>query len=251
MLVRNALWHMVDLRRQWRAENQDIYIKERLEQNRYLISGNRGIDYQVDLSKPDCECPDWQTEKPKGGCKHILKIKLNKGIREPLPIARTNFGPERSRSAGDYSSNWSSLRKRTLNRDNWKCQSCGSLGGEFGDATLQAHHIIPKSKDGDDKLSNLITLCLKCNKTEHGQSISSRKNRSFSESNHTLEKDDRELGEVSMSDDLSGKNYTEADSSDSDISRSMRRTDRAWIGSAQRWWHFVALADFRKSYRYK
>ena len=242
---------MVHRRRQWRAENQDIYIKEKLRKNRYLISGNRGIDYQVDLSKPDCECPDWQTEKPKGGCKHILKIKLKEGAINPLPSAKTNFGSERSRSAGDYPSNWSSLRKRTLKRDNWKCQSCGNSGGEFGDATLQAHHIIPKSKGGDDKLSNLITLCLECHETEHGHSISSGESSGFSESNHTNVKGGREPDEISMSDYLSGNNHTETDFSDSDINQSRWRTDRAWVGSTQKWWHFVALADLRKAYRYR
>src|SRR5438309_12130426 len=47
------------------------------------------------------------------------------------------------------------LRLATLKRDGWRCQSCGSSVG------LEAHHITPRSKLGDDVEENLITLCWK------------------------------------------------------------------------------------------
>jgi 5-methylcytosine-specific restriction endonuclease McrA len=58
--------------------------------------------------------------------------------------------------------NW---RIKIFERDNFTCVYCGSR--ESG--TLNAHHIIPFSKDKSLRfeLSNGITLCKKCHKKEH------------------------------------------------------------------------------------
>lgn len=48
-----------------------------------------------------------------------------------------------------------------LARDKWTCQSCGRKP-EHG-ITLQVDHIKPRSKGGTDDMSNLQTLCRKCN----------------------------------------------------------------------------------------
>jgi hypothetical protein len=49
-----------------------------------------------------------------------------------------------------------------LARDNWKCCACGRTSQ--GEAVrLEVDHIIPRSKGGTDDLSNLQTLCRKCN----------------------------------------------------------------------------------------
>lgn len=49
-----------------------------------------------------------------------------------------------------------------LARDNWRCCSCGRTAKEDG-VTLEVDHIIPRSKGGTDEMSNLQTLCKKCN----------------------------------------------------------------------------------------
>jgi hypothetical protein len=49
-----------------------------------------------------------------------------------------------------------------LARDNWTCCSCGRSPKEQGIA-LEVDHIKPRSKGGTDDLSNLQTLCKKCN----------------------------------------------------------------------------------------
>ena len=51
------------------------------------------------------------------------------------------------------------------------CQKCGAKGGSKGDAVLQAHHIVPRSKGGADTTENLITLCNACHESEHGHEI--------------------------------------------------------------------------------
>jgi len=162
---------MVNRRRKWRAEKQDIYIKEELGSNAYLVSGSRGKDYQVDLNNPSCTCPDWEKRTPRGGCKHILHVKIEQGLIDPVPGAKTNFGNPSSRSQPDYPSNWGSLSRRTKKRDDWTCQKCGAKGGPHGNADLAAHHMVPKSRGGKDEVDNLITVCNSCHEQEHGHSI--------------------------------------------------------------------------------
>lgn len=49
-----------------------------------------------------------------------------------------------------------------LARDKWRCLSCGRSAKEDG-ILLEVDHIIPRSKGGSDEISNLQTLCKKCN----------------------------------------------------------------------------------------
>ena len=55
------------------------------------------------------------------------------------------------------------LMQRVLERDGWRCQKCGAL------ETLQVHHKIKRSQQGNDGLANLVTLCAYCHLAEHGQ----------------------------------------------------------------------------------
>ena len=55
------------------------------------------------------------------------------------------------------------IMKRVLERDDWRCQKCGSL------ENLQIHHQTKRSQQGDDALRNLVTLCSYCHMAEHGQ----------------------------------------------------------------------------------
>jgi 5-methylcytosine-specific restriction endonuclease McrA len=53
------------------------------------------------------------------------------------------------------------LSRQVLERDNWRCQSCG-IGSE-----LQIHHIEFRSHSGDDSEKNLVTLCAACHRKLH------------------------------------------------------------------------------------
>jgi 5-methylcytosine-specific restriction endonuclease McrA len=53
------------------------------------------------------------------------------------------------------------LRTQMLERDGWRCQSCGSA------RNLQAHHLVRRSQLGHDALENLITLCAECHRWVH------------------------------------------------------------------------------------
>jgi 5-methylcytosine-specific restriction endonuclease McrA len=53
------------------------------------------------------------------------------------------------------------LHRRVLERDNWRCQVCGSM------QNLQVHHLKLRSQSGGDEEQNLITLCAQCHELVH------------------------------------------------------------------------------------
>ena len=53
------------------------------------------------------------------------------------------------------------LFKEVLERDGWRCQSCGSL------SAVEVHHKRFRSHQGADAKNNLITLCCKCHRDIH------------------------------------------------------------------------------------
>ena len=63
---------------------------------------------------------------------------------------------------------WKDLREMAFNRDGRTCKSCGKKEGAVWLAipprrvNLVAHHIVPRSSSGEDKLSNLLTMCRSC-----------------------------------------------------------------------------------------
>ena len=52
------------------------------------------------------------------------------------------------------------LRKKAFERDKFTCQKCYIQ--DSTSRTLEAHHIIPLYSGGENKLNNLITLCIDC-----------------------------------------------------------------------------------------
>ncbi len=72
-----------------------------------------------------------------------------KGIRAKRP--RLRLDPEEYRQ----------LCREVLERDGWRCQSCGGV------RDLQVHHIQWRSHLGDDIESNLVTLCNICHQLLH------------------------------------------------------------------------------------
>jgi hypothetical protein len=64
-------------------------------------------------------------------------------------------------------SNWKTIRKRVLQRDNHECKNCGVKGGSKGRADLEVHHIVPLESGGSNKKSNLKTLCSECHAAVH------------------------------------------------------------------------------------
>jgi len=55
-------------------------------------------------------------------------------------------------------------RYKVLQRDNYQCVKCGASPKVNPNVILEIDHIIPVTKGGDNNLSNLQTLCKKCNR---------------------------------------------------------------------------------------
>ena len=65
------------------------------------------------------------------------------------------------RGIAQSSSEAAPLRLKILERDNWRCQFCGTR------SNLQVHHIIYRSHGGPDDEDNLITVCVTCHEQIH------------------------------------------------------------------------------------
>jgi 5-methylcytosine-specific restriction endonuclease McrA len=53
------------------------------------------------------------------------------------------------------------LHQQILRRDNWRCESCGTM------SNLEVHHSEFRSHSGADSEENLITLCTACHARVH------------------------------------------------------------------------------------
>lgn len=63
-----------------------------------------------------------------------------------------------------YPENWSVIIAMVKSRDNYTCSTCKKV---FDSYELRVHHMIPLSKGGSNKESNLQTLCENCHKLKH------------------------------------------------------------------------------------
>jgi len=83
-----------------------------------------------------------------------------KRFRKPVKIqARKKFSKE------EYGEDWASLSFKCRQRDGWRCKKCGRKPESRRD--IHADHIIPITKGGRNKLSNLQSLCVDCHKKKH------------------------------------------------------------------------------------
>jgi Restriction endonuclease len=62
---------------------------------------------------------------------------------------------------------WKDIAHEIRIRDDFTCQSCGIHGPSDG-VELHVHHIKPRCLDGDERDSNLITLCKDCHISQPG-----------------------------------------------------------------------------------
>lgn len=61
-----------------------------------------------------------------------------------------------------YPSNWSSIRKEVLERDDYRCGNCNRSGINNSQIQLEVHHIVEVRNGGTHQPSNLQTLCEQC-----------------------------------------------------------------------------------------
>lgn len=151
--------------RAWRARNHDLQVTQKIRNNVYRVNGHRGIDYITNLAESQCSCPDWQKNRPRKGCKHILyvRLKIAEGEVDPPNREKASSGFKRS---PEYPDDWNVRRQRVLNRDGRTCQQCGDTG-----SPLHVHHVVPIGKGGGNDLENLITVCESCHENIHDTSF--------------------------------------------------------------------------------
>jgi 5-methylcytosine-specific restriction endonuclease McrA len=65
------------------------------------------------------------------------------------------------RESAQLRSEATGLRMKIMERDNWRCQFCGTR------SNLQVHHIRYLSHRGADAEDNLITVCAACHEQIH------------------------------------------------------------------------------------
>jgi hypothetical protein len=89
--------------------------------------------------------------------KHATKHRDLK-IREPFYKPYTRSKRKRTKRQVNYA-----LRYKVLTRDDYTCVKCGSSPATEKGVKLEIDHIKPYSKGGETVMSNLQTLCRKCN----------------------------------------------------------------------------------------
>jgi hypothetical protein len=76
--------------------------------------------------------------------------------------------------ASEYPPDWDERRRAVYRRDDYTCQNCGVQSGPDASGNgvpLHAHHVVPKSKGGSNRLENLQTLCESCHNRAHDHDI--------------------------------------------------------------------------------
>ncbi len=72
--------------------------------------------------------------------------------------------PKRVRMSEEKPSEWEKIRKIVYERDNYTCVYCGVKG-----VRLEIDHKIPFIRGGSDKIENLATSCVCCNRQKRDQ----------------------------------------------------------------------------------
>lgn len=129
--------------------------KKRISQSR------KGITAAWNKGKPWSQEVIDKISKSKKG-----QIPWNKGRSWPLSVRKKIGRTKLAITMGIkpfFERNRSSKRLRVLvlQRDNFKCRTCGRSSNEV---VLEIGHIVPVSKGGKTILDNLITQCLDCNR---------------------------------------------------------------------------------------
>lgn len=97
-----------------------------------------------------------------------------------------------------YPSDWSSRRRKVLQRDNHRCQRCGANGRGSRNTELHVHHVTPKSDGGSHRLGNLKTVCKSCHQNIHGHGVGGRPSSSSTSANNEHDPEDLIAGIVGI-----------------------------------------------------
>ena len=85
-----------------------------------------------------------------------------------LDMEMFKFGkPPISKFGRVCSKKWRKIRLSIFERDGFSCAYCGK-----SDGPLECDHIVPISRGGSNETSNLVTACMKCNRSKKAKLVS-------------------------------------------------------------------------------
>ena len=73
-----------------------------------------------------------------------------------------------------YPPDWDARRRHVYQRDDYRCANCATQSGPYADGNgvpLHAHHVVPLSRGGTNRVENLITVCESCHNDIHTHDI--------------------------------------------------------------------------------
>ena len=100
----------------------------------------------------------WEVNNPKYGFKKG-RVPENKG--KP-PEQQPRYKDGRSFKRGR---DWEKQKNKCYKRDKYACVDCGRKQSDGW--TIQCHHLVDYDKTQDNRLSNLITICIGCHAKRH------------------------------------------------------------------------------------
>ena len=104
---------------------------------------------------------DWSYTSPKGRNHYAASSTFNASdIESALQVAKSKTTRQAQISA-ERAAMTDKLRYQVMERDNFRCVLCGSSANDG--VKLHVDHIYPVSKGGKTEMSNLRTLCDRCN----------------------------------------------------------------------------------------
>lgn len=141
----------------------------------YAYTRNQALQRLADVPAPlvkVCGCPTCarQRRRREQADAYNAERKAARERREAERAARVASQPathsqKRSRPAATSRSVSNGLRYSILERDGFRCQTCGRSAKDG--ATLNVDHRIPVARGGSNQPDNLWTLCAECNWGKH------------------------------------------------------------------------------------
>ena len=95
----------------------------------------------------------------------VITRSNRRAVREYVEDRSTNYIPYRLYKEYLKSLRWQGLRSKRLKLDEYTCQDCSK---ELTTTNAHVHHLTYK-RLGDERMSDLVTLCRSCHELRHGR----------------------------------------------------------------------------------
>lgn len=156
-------WNNAILKAGLKISNISNYTDEELFRNILKIWEHKGTQpTRRDLNSPYSEISSSPYSRRFSSWTTAIKSFIDYANEQELPAVQDENEPILSNSSSSRDPSLR-LRYKILKRDNFSCVNCGASPAKHPSVELHIDHIIPWSKGGLTEISNLQTLCQKCN----------------------------------------------------------------------------------------